>query len=126
MGLFGGGNSSSTTQNFNTTNQTDNRKVTSGGSGGINVLDATGGVTVNTSDLGAIHEAFNFATAGQAGLFDTVKSALDFSKAAAVEATGFAQATQQQQQIAGSSNVTVLYAVIAMAAVIGLAAFKGR
>ena len=123
----GMGNAANTSATTNNNNQSDSRRVNTGGSGGINIADtAAGGVTVNSTDAGAFKEAVDFAKSSQTGMADVFKGALDFSKAVAAESTGFAKATQTQAATSSSSNLTVLYVVLALAGVMAIAVFRKR
>lgn len=77
MGLFGGGNSSSAQTNYNTTTNTDTRRVNTGSSGGgFNVQDASG-VTYTTVDPGLVDWANNIAKINGVTQQNTLTTALD-------------------------------------------------
>jgi hypothetical protein len=112
MGLFGGGNSKSTSL----TTQNDNRSVTDASRGGTVVQDggrlATtvhNSRTVTTTDSGSVRNAFDFARASSVQAFKSSDEALGAVARAYADAKG------------GSADV-MRYALIAVAIVGGLAA----
>jgi hypothetical protein len=87
MGLFGGGNSSSSTQN-KTDNIDQKLQMAAGSVGGT----ASGGgvVNINTSDMGAIDSSFKFANASSDSAFKFGNAAIDANAYVTDGALGFA------------------------------------
>lgn len=106
----------------NSVKTTDKRLVTDGNSVGVSADSST--VTVNTSDMGAIAAAFDFAKNGSKTISDQLTKVTDVIG----DTISFAEATAQMNQdqkdaLTGTRQLAVVGMIVA--ALAGFAALKG-
>lgn len=115
--VYGGGGSSSSASTQATTN-TDARVV--GGDNSANVSAAHSNVTINTTDAGAVHDAFGFAAHVSDGAFDMasasqVQTTQATQSAMAQVADAYSTAKAGEQKIFAGAALAVVGVVAAIA-----------
>lgn len=135
MGLFGGGNSSSTTNQTTNYNQYDQRTITD-----ARQENTTTNTTINALDGGAIDASKSIALAGIADnatntanllavadrLFSTQRQMVDANAQLSNSLAGATLQNTTQAQSTASTSKTLIYAALAAAAFAAFAFFRKK